>query len=148
MDENTITRYILITFDGVRATETWGDTFFFYNPDPDRPGEIYFTTLKSADDDYDNASNLSRPGFYRLNIGVGKETYFTLFESRPERPDSEGKFDDTYDFTATDVFMPHPIYGRQYWISVINPGEETFELVRAFLAEAYAIAVAKYEKSV
>ena len=144
MDENSITRYILDTFDDVRTATAWGDMFFYYNPDPERPDEIYFATLKTADDDYDNASNLNRPGVFRLNIGIGKETFFALFESRPARPGPEGQFDDTWDFTAAERIMTHPVYGRQYWVSVVNPGPETFAAVQPLLAEAYALAVAKY----
>lgn len=144
MDENTISRYILDTFDDVRTATAWGDMFFYYNPDPERPDVIYFATLKSADDDYDNASNLNRPGVFRLNIGIGKETFFALFESRPARPGPEGQFDEGYDFTALDTLMPHPVYGRQYWVCVVNPGAETFAAARPLLAEAYGLAVAKY----
>lgn len=145
MDELAITHYILDNFDGVRVATVWGDTFFYYNPDPARPDEIYFATLKNADDDYDTASDLNRPGIFRLNIGIGKETYFSLFESRPARPGPAAEFDPGYDFAALDRLMPHPIYGRQYWVSVLNPGAATFEqAVRPLLAEAYGLAVGKF----
>lgn len=147
MDEMTVTRYLNENFAGVRAATVWGDTFFYYNPDPDRPDEHYFATIKSADDDYDNVSNLNRPGYYRLNIGLGKDTYFSLFESRPARPGVEGSFDENYDFAATDTLMPHPIYGRQYWVSIVNPSAATFERLRPLLEEAYGLAVAKVRRS-
>jgi hypothetical protein len=52
-----------------------------------------------------------------------------------------------YDFTALDQVMPHPVYGRQYWVCVLNPSDETFETkVRPLLAEAYEMAVSKFEK--
>ena len=146
MDETTIARTIFDTFPGTRATTVWGDTFFYYNPDPDRPDEFYFATLKSADDEYDNASDLNRPGAFRLNIGVGKETFFSLFESRPSRPGAEADFDAAYDFTAADRLMPHPVYGRQYWVCVVNPGAATFAALRPLLDEAYGLAVEKFNK--
>lgn len=146
MDESVITRYILDTFPDVHRATVWGDTFFFYNPDPDQPDEIYFATLKSADDEYDNASDLNRPGVFRLNFGLGKKTFFSLFEARPARPGPDGTFDAAYNFAAADRLMPHPVYGRQYWVCVVNPGPETFGGLRPLLAEAYALAVEKHRK--
>jgi hypothetical protein len=29
------------------------------------------------------------------------------------------------DYAALDRFMPHPVYAKQRWISVINPSHET-----------------------
>lgn len=147
MDASTITDHILEAYEHVRTGTYWGDTFFYYNPDPDRADEFYFASLKSADDDYDNASNLNRPGYFRLNIGVGKETFFSLFGSRPARPTAEGQFDEGYDFTAADELMPHPVYGRQYWISVVNPSAATFAKLRPLLDEAYGLVAEKYNHS-
>ncbi len=42
--------------------------------------------------------------------------------------------------------MPHPVYGRQYWVCVINPSVATFAALQPLIAEAYALAVAKYEQ--
>ena len=39
--------------------------------------------------------------------------------------------------------MPHPVYGKMYWVCVLNPGEETFRKVEALLAEAYEMVVRK-----
>lgn len=146
MDETTVTQTILDVFPGTRAVTVWGDTFFYYNPDPARPDEFYFATLKSADDEYDNASGLNRPGAFRLNIGVGKETFFSLFESRPARPEAGANFDAAWDFTAADRLMPHPIYGHQYWVCVVNPGPATFAALRPLLDEAYGLAVEKFDR--
>lgn len=148
MEESAVSDFILNAFAHVRAATYWGYTFFYYNPDPARADEFYFASLKNADDDYDNASNLNRPGYFRLNIGVGKETFVALFESRPARPTAEGQFDENYDFTAPDQLMPHPVYGRQYWISVVNPSAETFRKLRPLLDEAYSLAVEKFNHAV
>ncbi len=51
------------------------------------------------------------------------------------------------DFTALDQVMPHPVYGRMYWVCVLNSSEETFETkVQQLLAEAYDLAVSKYKR--
>ena len=39
--------------------------------------------------------------------------------------------------------MPHPVYGRQSWVCVLNPSAETFGRVKPLLREAYEIAVAR-----
>ena len=82
-----------------------------------------------------NHSN-DRPGVFRLNIGVGRETYDSLFDPAAE-----------HDFTALDRLMPHPVYGRNHWVCVLNPGEATFESLRPLLTEAYDRAVERHTRS-
>ncbi len=149
MNEGSITQYITDTFDGVHPVEAWGDTFFFYNPGRTHPDEIYFATLKSKDDDGDRASNLDRPSVFRLNIGIGKSTYRSLFGSQPSRPGPGMAVNAGHDFATVDRLLPHPVYGRQYWVCVLNPSEATFQtVVQPLLAEAYDLAVSKYAKRV
>lgn len=140
MDQAEITAYIAETCPGTKVvigTEGIGagDTFFIYDPDrnlPDRQ-QLPFATIVTKDyGDFDNASNLNREGVFRLNVGIGRETFRSLF--------GDGG---TYDFTALDRLMPHPVYARQSWVSVINPSAETFEQVKPLLREAYEIAVAR-----
>jgi hypothetical protein len=143
MDQDAIRRYIATTFAGVDtvigsgelATPeiAWGDTFFIYDPDRTLEGarQFPFATIVTKDyGDFDNASNLDRPGVFRLNIGVGRETYDSLFDDGAD-----------HDFTALDRLMPHPVYGRNHWVCVLNPGDATFETLRPLLQEAYDRAV-------
>jgi hypothetical protein len=143
VDEASITSYISTTFAGVDvlvasrengAPEVaWGDTFYIYDPNRefDEARRFPFATLVTQDyGDFDNRSNLNRPGVFRLNIGVSKETYRSLFPNQGE-----------HDFTALDVLMPHPVYGPNHFVCVLNPSEATFEAVKPLLAEAYEIAV-------
>src|ERR1700730_4588988 len=142
MDEAAITDYIVSTFAGVDADVgsaeagspeiAWGDTFFICDPNHDLEGarRFPFATIVIKDyGDFDNVSNLDRPGIFRLNIGVSKETYAGLF--------GEGQ----YDFAALDRLLPHPVYGKNHWVCVLNPSESTFETVKPLLAEAYEIAL-------
>jgi hypothetical protein len=76
---------------------------------------------------------------YRLNIGIGKQTFQALFGAAKVDPA-------TYDFTSMDVILPHPEYARQHFVCVLSPGEATFERVRSLLAEAYDLAVQKYNR--
>jgi Family of unknown function (DUF6194) len=155
MNEVEISRYITDTFAGVDVVVASGDSFFFYNPDISLPPDhrFPFVTLVTSDV-YDQFSNLNRPSVFRLNIGIGKQTFRSLF-GLPERPfgsDSESMTKSSnnysdYDFTALDELMPHPVYGRMYWLCVINPRDKTFETkVRPLLIEAYELAVSKYKK--
>ncbi|MCA1644288.1 MAG: DUF6194 family protein [Chloroflexi bacterium] len=91
MDESDITRYITETVAGldiVTATHGIGagDTFFTYDPernlDPKR--RLPFATIVTKDyGDFDRASNLNRPGVFRLNIGLSTATYQSLFGPQP-----------------------------------------------------------------
>src|SRR5215216_1281255 len=128
MDESSITHYITSTFTNVETTTNFGYTFFFYGDDHMLP----FVTLAVADNDYDRVSNLDRPGVFRLNIGVSKQTFQSLFGT--DKIDSS-----SYDSTVLDVIMPHPHYAQQNFVCVLSPSEATFERIREMLAEAYDI---------
>jgi Family of unknown function (DUF6194) len=142
MDETSISQYITDTFAGVEVVEASGNRFFFYDPDHKFP----FATLETNDED-DQASNLNRPSVFRLNIGVSKQTYQSLFGSQTA-PSGEGKgTGGGHDFTVLDRIMPHPVYGKMYWVCVLNPSAETFQAVRPLLAEAYELAVRKRAKA-
>jgi hypothetical protein len=127
MDEASIREYIVQSFPDISVVEGTGCTFFFTDPEQKFP----FATLSTSDAD-DQASDLGRPGVFRLNVGVSKQTFATLFGAPPA---SEGE--GGYDYTTLDRIMPHPVYGNMYWVCVLNPSAETFETVRRLLAEAY-----------
>lgn len=132
MDADAISHFITTFPDVETAALPSGDTFFFTDPKHYFP----FATLIFGDD-HDQASNLSRPGVFRLNVGVGKETFRSLF------PDPNA----AHDFAALDRVMPHPVYAAQYFVCVLNPSDATFERhVRPLLEEAYALSVERYGK--
>lgn len=132
MNETAMIDYITKTFAGVETVTVDGNTFFFYGAERMFP----FATLMTNDVN-DQFSNLSRPGVFRLNIGVGKETFLSLCGAEAAE----------YDFTAPDTIMPHPVYGRQRWVCVLNPRAATFEAtVQPLLAEAYERDVRKHTK--
>lgn len=135
MNESTAMEYITTTFPDVETTTNFGYTFFFYRSERQLP----FATLIASDNEYDRISNLDRPGVYRLNIGISRETFQALFGT--------AKVDvSSYDFTALDVIMPHPEYAPQNFICVLSPGAMTSEKVRDLLAEAYDIAVRRFTR--
>ncbi len=124
MDEDAITHYIIDTFDGVHPVTADDNTFFFYDPERKFP----FATLVT-NDAYDQASNLNRPSVFRLNIGISKQTYQSLFGAQTSLSGEGGGGESGYHFTALDQLMPHPVYGRQYWVCVLNPSVATFQTV-------------------
>lgn len=135
MNASSLIDYITNTFPGVETTVAFGYTFFFYRSERNLP----FATLISADNEYDRVSNLDRPGVFRLNIGISKQTFQSLFGT--------AKIDvNSYDFTALDVMMPHPEYAPQHFICVLSPGEATWESTRLLLAEAYELAARRYAR--
>jgi hypothetical protein len=146
LNEASITQYITDTFEGVYAVDAWGDIFFFYNPGRERADEIYFATLKSKDDEGDSVFNLNRPSTFRLNIGISKATYRSLFGVPPSRHGGGDAVESPYDFSVLDQLLPHPVYARMYWVCVLNPSDVTFQRVQPLLAEAYDLAVGKYAK--
>lgn len=129
MDEESLANYILGLPDVRFDTSADGARFFFYG----REKMLPFATLVNSDA-HDQVSDLNRPGAFRLNVGVGRKTFLSLF------PD-KGSVD--CDYTAPDVIMPHPDYARLFWICIVNPSEATFDQVRELLGEAYAAARAK-----
>ena len=135
MDQAAITTYITETFTGVDVVAS-GNSFFFHDPGRGLPKDhrFPFATLV-ASDAYDPFSDLNRPGVFRLNVGVGKQTFQSLFGS------VEG-----HDFTALDRIMPHPVYGKMYWVCVLSPSATTFEAVKPLLAEAYERAARRHAK--
>jgi hypothetical protein len=152
VNEAEISQYINATFEGVDVVTDSGASFFFYNPDSDVPPDhkFPFVTLVTGDDVYDQFSRLDRSGVFRLNIGISKQTFRTLF-GEPKLPSGStaesDPNDSDYDFTVQDKVMPHPVYGRMYWVCILNPGDKTFATdVQPLLAEAYEQAVGKYNR--
>jgi len=137
MDDVGIMRYICDTFAGVETSTAFGYTFFFYGADRMMP----FATLSSEDNEHDTVSNLNRPSVFRLNMGVGKDTYQRMFGPPPAKAGESGVVATGHDFSALDQIMPHPVYAPQYWVCVLNPGDTTLDQVRTMLAEAHARAV-------
>ena len=110
-DPETITEYIKETYPETVVLEMTG-TWFFSLDEKHWPN---FATIVTTDE-HDQASNLSRPDVFRLNIGVDRSTFNRVAESAAEP-----------DYTALDQLLPHPVYARQLWISILNPSTTTFE---------------------
>jgi hypothetical protein len=131
-DPEAITTFITETYPNTDVVTIEGAVFFSLDPERHFPN---FATIVWTDD-FDQASGLSRPGAFRLNIGVGRETFERLVGSIADP-----------DYTAFDRLLPHPVYARQHWISILNPSEVTYrEVAIPLLAEAHDRLAAQRER--
>ena len=124
----------------------WGDSFFFYDPDGDTPDNQRFpfaTIVVSNYDGFDEASQLNRPGVFRVNAAVGRGSFETLFARSPK---DAAEHPEDYKFAAPDVVFPHPIYASQGWISVVNPAERTSAQLLTLLELAHDLARKRFER--
>lgn len=112
----------------------WGDVFFYYAPDGAVPKSQPFATIVTKDYPGDTASRLDRPDTFRLNIAATMEEFRHRTATAPETPD------------ASDVIIPHPVYGAQHWLAVVNPGPETTTAVKALLEAAHHRARERHDR--
>ena len=121
-DIDAITKHVLTTFPDTKFITIEGASFFSLD-------EKHFPNFATIvwNDDNDQVSNLERPGVFRLNIGVNRATFERLIGS-----------DTDPDYTLLDRLLPHPVYAKQLWISILNPSAATWrEVVISLLAEAH-----------
>jgi hypothetical protein len=124
-DPEAITHTILETWPDTDIVEALGAAFFSLDPEKHWPN---FATIVTTDEhDEGTPSQLGRLGVFRLNIGVGRATFERLVGSMKEP-----------DYAAFDRFLPHPVYAKQLWISIVNPSDATFrDVVMPLLTEAH-----------
>src|SRR3954453_19556900 len=100
-DPEAITREMLERWPDTDLVTIEGGSFFSLDAEKHWPN---FATIVWTDD-FDQASALSRPGAFRVNIGLGRETFERLVGGMSEP-----------DHTAFDTFLPHPVYAAQRWV--------------------------------
>lgn len=111
MAPDDILSYCLSRLRETVRIESRGEQGVFYNPGHKFKRGIYVLIVKEKDGPNGRASRLDRPGVFRVNLGVGKDTFRRLFGLRPARPPRGGVIGMDVDFTARDALLPHPIYG-------------------------------------
>lgn len=121
-DPEAIIDYLMTTYpetDLVSIPAAW-----FFSLDEEKHFPNYATIV--TNDDHDQASDLERPGVFRLNLGVDKATY----EGFAFEPDP--------DYTALDRVLPHPVYAAQRYVAILNPSWSTWnETVVPLIAIAH-----------
>ena len=122
-DPETIVRYISDTYPETDVVEAMNAWFFSLDPETHWPN---YATLVTTNE-HDDASDLDRAGVFRLNLGVDRPTFERIAAAAADA-----------DFTAFDRLLPHPVYAKQLWISILNPTDATFsETVVPLLALAH-----------
>ena len=119
-----ITDWIKATYPDTVTASAMGATFFSL----DESHWPNFATIVTTDEhDMGEPSKLSRPGVFRLNIATRKETFRRLVGGM-----------ESADYSALDRILPHPVYAKELWISVLNPSRQTFEeQVKPIIAESH-----------
>lgn len=121
----------------------WGDSFFYYDPEDDADNrQLPFATIVTSNyPGFDTASDLDRPGVFRLNLAVGRDRFTEVFGFPPAAfAEHPGEFD----FAALDRVLPHPVYSTQGWLSVLCPGIASGEQTRELIGYAHDRAVKRH----
>ena len=119
--------------EDVQREENFGYIFYFVGEDHLVP----FVSIAASDNDYDRVSNLNREGVFRINIGVSRETFKALVGNAPAE----------IDYTALNVFLPHPEYTKQNFICILNPSGANEETTKKLMIEAYDLAARKQRRT-
>lgn len=118
----------------------WGDVFFYYAPDGVVPRTQPFATIVTKNYPDDEGSRLDRPDAFRVNVFAGRDA-FTTWTGVAPRDHSGGDRP-----LEDDAVLAHPVYGRQGWLAVVNPGPRTEAPVRDLLGAAHRRARSRYER--
>lgn len=123
---------VVIPDEGSGSPElAWGDAFFYYAPDGVMPERTQpYGTIVTKDYPDDERSRLDPPDRFRVNIHVGRDQTARIADAG-------------VDPAEPDVFAPHPLYGAAGWVSVVNPGAMTADLVVSLLRDAHEAARAR-----
>ncbi|HET6985865.1 MAG TPA: DUF6194 family protein [Kribbella sp.] len=134
---------VIRAYDGLRVLEAQDDLFYLYDPAADLPPERQqpFATIVTGDH-YEQVSRLDEPGAWRLNVGLTKTTYTSLFGPVPTERDADWVLDSGHDYTTRDELMPHPFYASQHWVCIVSPTR--LAPLEPLLDEAYEFAARKY----
>lgn len=112
MKPDEILKYCLENLEGSVLVESWGEKGIFYNPGRVLKRGVYILTVKEKDGDNDKGSKLDRPGVYRVNLGVRKDTFVKLFGAVPKRP---GQYSEICGDGGEDCKGAEGIFYRPSW---------------------------------
>lgn len=119
----------------------WGDRFFYVGSDRRQP----FATIVEHDvPGFDEASQLDRPGVFRLNLDLGRTEFEMLFGFPPK--DFE-EHRNEFDFARLDTLVPHPGYALHGFGSIVMPGPQMLPEIDRLLTIAHDRAVDRHERA-
>jgi hypothetical protein len=112
---------------------SWGDYFFYYAPDRQVPRNRQpYATIVTKDYPDDTGSRLGDGDRWRLNIHVGSTEFADLLGYQPEQI-----MGSDVDYSTTDTFLPHPLYGAYAWVCIVNPASATIKRAMEVLRGAH-----------
>ncbi|MFY1577516.1 DUF6194 family protein [Verrucosispora sp. WMMD703] len=118
-----------------------GDRFFYVGPDRRQP----FATIVDHDvPGFDDASQLDRPGVFRLNLDLGRAEFERLFGFPPKAFEEHRQ---EFDFARLDTVVPHPGYALYGFGSIVMPGPHLLPEIDRLLAIAHGRAVDRHERA-
>ena len=132
MNQSEVEQFVS-TLDNVQREENYGYAFFFVGEDHRVP----FVSISDSDNAYDTVSNLNREGVFRINIGVSSETFDSLVGHSSA---------ENIDYSALNVFLPHPEYAKQHFVCILNPAQDNVETTKKLIVEAHSIATARLQR--
>lgn len=106
----------------------WGDVFFYYAPDGLLPNGQPFATIVTKDYPGEPSSDLGA-GVFRVNVDVG----------RRDQPECE-------DPAVRDEVLPHPVYGNQGWVCVVQHDLRASDDMLDLLGDAYSAARRRWSR--
>ncbi len=121
------------TLDNVQRDDSYGYAMYFVGDEHLVP----FVSIASSDNEYDKVSNLNREGVFRINIGVGRETFDSLVGNSSS---------ENIDYSALDVFMPHPEYAKQHFVCILNPSGANEDRTKKLIIEAHDLAANRLQR--
>jgi len=129
------THMIIASEENGAPALSWGDVFATYDPGGGGADHAFpFATVVTHDvPGFDEASRLSRPGVFRLNLSVGRKVL-------AERADDAATPD------ALDRWIPHPIYAVQGWISICSPASDRRGEILELVQSAHQRARLRHER--
>jgi len=131
----------ILALPGVEQVVASEDRFYYVGPDRRQP----FATIVEHDvPGFDEASQLERPGVFRLNLDLGRAEFEKLFGFPPKDFD-EHKAE--FDFARLDTFVPHPGYALYGFGSIVMPGPQMLPEIDRLLAIAHTRAVDRHERA-
>jgi Family of unknown function (DUF6194) len=120
---------------------SWGDRFFFIGSERRRP---FATIVEHDTPGFDEDSDLARSGIFRLNVEIGREEFQRQFGYPPAELSGHRP---GIDFTQLNEILPHPAYGVQGWVCILNPGPRRLPDVDRLLAHSHRRALDRRQRT-
>lgn len=132
-DRDSLIRLVRETLPDTVVAEMDGAVFFSLD---DKHWPNFATVVWTDAFDEGAPSNLSRHGVYRVNIELANAA-FQAFVGDIADPE----------YDVLDRLLPHPVYAKQRWVSILNPSHDTVrDVVLPLVSAAHDRLVTQRER--